>query len=356
MSKRAQIVLLRAGADPDEVARALMALGLWTARVSHGQRVAFVLKPPSPPVEQGRLLEVPGVEEVLSSSSEHPLVDAHPSVVVAGGRRIGGEAPPVLMAGPCSVESREQIHDVAAVVASHGAAFLRGSVFKPRTSPYRFQGVGAEGLPWLREAADAHGLAVVTEAVSEADVEPVSEVADLIQVGSRTMHSPGLLRRVGAAGKPVLLKRGLSATVVEWLLAAETCLLHGAPAVVLCERGVRGFDDATRNLLDVAAVALIRKEYGLPVVVDPSHAAGRRDLVLPLARAALAAGASGLLVEVHPAPGLARSDGPQALLPAELEGLVRMEGSANGDERELFEGAPKRAGSPRETVRAESGL
>lgn len=349
MSERAQIVLLRGDADAADVARALTSLGLWTTRVSHGPRVAFVVRPPSPPIERERLLEVPGVAEVLLSSSEHPLVDAHPSVVVAGGRSLGGEGAPVLMAGPCSVESREQIHEVAALVASYGASFLRGSVVKPRTSPYSFQGHGMGALPWLREAADAHGLAVVTEAVSEADVEPVSEVTDLIQIGSRTMHSPGLLRRVGAAGKPVLLKRGLSATVVEWLLAAETCLLHGAPAVVLCERGVRGFDSATRNLLDVAAVALIRKEYGLPVVVDPSHAAGRRDLVVPLAHAALAAGASGLLVEVHPAPGLARSDGPQALLPADLAELMRLapRGTAGVPADE-----PARAGSGRETVSA----
>ncbi len=322
MSARPRIVLLHDHADPQGVASALSEIGLWTTKVSHRARAAFVILPPSPPVERERLLAIEGVLEVLSSASEHPLLDAHPAVVVAAGRRIGRDASPVLMAGPCSVESRQQVLDTAAVVASSGGSFLRGSAFKPRTSPYSFQGSGAAGLGWLKDAADAYGLGVVTEAVSEPDVEPVAEVADLLQVGSRTMHSPGLLRRVAAAGKPVLLKRGMAATLVEWLLAAETCLLHGAPAVLLCERGVRSFDGSARNLLDVAAVALMRMEYGLPVIADPSHAAGRRDLVVPLAKAALAAGAAGLLVEVHLAPGRARSDGPQALSPEDLRELM----------------------------------
>jgi 3-deoxy-7-phosphoheptulonate synthase len=220
------------------------------------------------------------------------------------------------------VESREQALEVAEQVAAAGAGFLRGGAFKPRTSPYAFAGHGEAALGWLKEAAERFGLGVVTEAVTEADVKVVAERADVLQVGSRSMHSPGLLRAAGRAGRPVLLKRGMSATVEEWLLAAERLLLEGAPGVILCERGVRSFDPTTRNVLDLGAVALLAGVRGLPVIVDPSHAAGRRDLVLPLARAALAAGAAGVLVEVHPRPGEAASDGPQAVRPEELFGLL----------------------------------
>jgi 3-deoxy-7-phosphoheptulonate synthase len=230
---------------------------------------------------------------------------------------------PIWMCGPCSVESEGHARDVAAGVAALGAAFLRGGAFKPRTSPYAFQGVGPAGLAWLRRAADAHGLKVVTEALGEADVPAVAEHADMIQVGSRNMHNYALLKAIGRTGRPVLLKRGMAATVEEWLLSGEYLLLSGASGVVFCERGIRSFDPATRNLLDLGAVALLSHALRLPVVVDPSHAAGRRDLILPMARAALAAGAAGVMIETHDDPARALSDGPQALRLAELAAVVR---------------------------------
>jgi 3-deoxy-7-phosphoheptulonate synthase len=235
---------------------------------------------------------------------------------------VGGGASPVLMAGPCSVESEAQIEGIARTLAPLGVRLLRGGAYKPRSSPYAFQGHGEVALGWLRRAASAHGMGVVTEAMSPEDVPMVAEMADLIQVGSRNMQNYALLRSIGRSSRPVLLKRGMVATIEEWLLAGEYCLYHGAKAVIFCERGVRGFDPATRNLLDLGAVALLAAVHRQPVVVDPSHAAGRRDLVIPMARAALAAGASGVLVEVHPDPGAALSDGPQAVAPEALAALA----------------------------------
>lgn len=308
------IISLTDGADPGEVRAALTELGLWVSEFT-GERgsTQFLVRPHSGSVDRDALLAVRGVADVSEPPSAHPLVDAQPSVVDVSSVRIGGDAPPVLMAGPCSVESEDQIHTVARRLAELGATFLRGGAFKPRTSPYDFQGVGREALGWMREAADAHGLRVVTEAMSESTMDAVADVADLIQIGSRNMHSTPLLQAAGRTGRPVLVKRGMAATVEEWLAAGEYCLDAGAPAVVFCERGIRSFDDRTRNLLDLASVALLRHVHGVPVVVDPSHGLGRRDLVLPLSRAALAAGAAGLLIEVHPSPGTALSDGPQAV-------------------------------------------
>jgi 3-deoxy-7-phosphoheptulonate synthase len=256
-----------------------------------------------------------GVADVLEPASPHPLLDARAglSVRVAPRVRIGGGAQPVWMAGPCCVESEEQIHAAAAAVAQAGGRLLRGGAWKPRTSPYAFQGHGHEALRWLRQAADANGLGVVTEVLGEADVDAVAAAADLIQIGSRNMQNFALLRAVAETRRPVLLKRGRSATLAEWRAATEHLLKAGADGVVLCERGIAGIDPETRNTLDLGAVAVLKHSYGLPVVVDPSHAAGRRDLIAPLARAALAAGADGLLIECHPDPASARSDGPQAL-------------------------------------------
>ena len=308
------IITLTTDADVDLVRDRLVDLGLWTHeyRGEHGI-TQFLVRPHSGRVERSAVLAITGVADASETTSQHPLVDAHPSRVDIGGIAVGGGADPVLMAGPCSVESEDQVHTVARRLADLGATFLRGGAFKPRTSPYDFQGLGREALAWMREAADAHGLRVVTEALSESMMEDVAEVADLIQIGSRNMHSTPLLQAAGRTGRPVLVKRGMAATVEEWLAAGEYCLDAGAPAVVFCERGIRSFDDQTRNLLDLASVALLRHVYKLPVIVDPSHGLGRRDLVLPLSRAALAAGASGLLVEVHPRPGAALSDGPQAV-------------------------------------------
>jgi 3-deoxy-7-phosphoheptulonate synthase len=271
------------------------------------------------PREQVAALD--GVVAIFGADSLHPLVDAMPRTVVVGGVRIGPREAPVLVAGPCSVESEEQIHRLAAAVRARGAVALRGGAWKPRTSPRGFQGHGSPALSWLVDAGRAHGLAVVTEVVSERDVDAVGAAVDMLQVGARTMHSGALLKAIGAARKPVLLKRAFSATLEEWLLAGEALLLHGAPGVVFCERGVRGPEGGTRNVLDVGAVAVLAAVHGLPVVVDPSHAAGRRDVVLPLARAGLAAGACGVVIEVHDRPGEALSDAPQALDPEDLAAL-----------------------------------
>lgn len=219
----------------------------------------------------------------------------------------------IVIAGPCSVESREQVTQTAFAVRRLGASMLRGGAYKPRTSPYDFQGLGVEGLKLLRDAGDAAGMPVVTEVMSEDDVDVVAEYADMVQVGARNMQNFALLRKLGRVDKPVLLKRGPSATVKEWLLAAEYILHGGNPDVVLCERGIKSFDSSLRNTLDLAAVALVKELTHLPVIVDPSHATGRRSIVGTCARAALAIGADGVIVEVHPDPDNAWSDGAQSL-------------------------------------------
>ena len=267
------------------------------------------------------LLKIDGVQDILTKPSVHPLLDAvNADTDTLEGYRLDGSQP-LLFAGPCSVEDETRIHRIAKDVASVGAQFLRGGAFKPRTSPYEFNGLGADALRWLRSAADAHQLKVVTEVLSERDVELVTANADVLQIGSRNMQNFALLRTVGEMKKPVLLKRGRAATVHEWVLAGEHCMAAGAPLVVFCERGVRGFDSQMRNLLDLGSVAVLRHEYNLPVIVDPSHATGRRDLIGPLSNAAFAAGASGVMVEYHPEPEFARSDAAQAI---DLERLHRI--------------------------------
>lgn len=250
--------------------------------------------------------------------------DARPDgtvVALPNGAAFGGDEV-VICAGPCSVESREQLHATAAAVSSSGANVLRGGAFKPRTSPYAFQGLGADALKMLREAADQFGMAVVTEVLDPRDVALVGAHADMLQIGARNMQNFSLLREVGESRKPVLLKRGMSATIDEWLMAAEYLLVAGNPNVVLCERGVRSFDNATRNLLDVAAVPLLHSLTHLPVIVDPSHGTGVAKLVTPMALAAMAAGADGLLIEVHPHPPAAASDGQQSLTFDEFEAFM----------------------------------
>jgi 3-deoxy-7-phosphoheptulonate synthase len=233
-----------------------------------------------------------------------------------------GDEVVAICAGPCSVESAEQIDSTARAVAARGANVLRGGAFKPRTSPYAFQGLGADALKLLREAADRYGLAVVTEVLDPREVPLVCEYADMLQIGARNMQNFSLLREAGESRKPVLLKRGLSATIEEWLMAAEYLLVAGNSNVVLCERGIRSFDRTTRNLLDIAAVPLLHSLTHLPVIVDPSHGTGVARLVQPMALAALAAGADGLLVEVHPDPPSAASDGPQSLTFEQFESLM----------------------------------
>ncbi len=250
--------------------------------------------------------------------------DARPQgtvVELPNGAGFGG-AEIAVCAGPCSVESHEQVNATASAVAARGANVLRGGAFKPRTSPYSFQGLGADALKMLRDAADAHGMAVVTEVLDPRDVALVAQHADMLQIGARNIQNFSLLREAGESGKPVLLKRGMSATIDEWLMAAEYLLVAGNPNVVLCERGVRSFDNATRNLLDVAAVPLLHTLTHLPVIVDPSHGTGVAKLVSPMALAAVAAGADGLLIEVHPHPPSAVSDGQQSLTFGQFEALM----------------------------------
>jgi 3-deoxy-7-phosphoheptulonate synthase len=242
-------------------------------------------------------------------------------VRLPNGASFGGDVV-AICAGPCSVESREQVEATAKSVASRGANVLRGGAFKPRTSPYAFQGLGAEGLKMLRDAADRFGMAVVTEVLDPRDIELVCGYADMLQIGARNMQNFSLLREAGESGKPVLLKRGISATIEEWLMAAEYLLVAGNADVVLCERGIRSFDNATRNLLDIAAVPVLHGLTHLPVIVDPSHGTGIARLVGPMALAAIAAGADGLLIEVHPDPASAASDGQQSLTFQQFEALM----------------------------------
>jgi len=234
------------------------------------------------------------------------------SVIRAGGVEIGG-GDFVVMAGPCAVESEQQLLRTAEAVAAAGARLLRGGAYKPRSSPYSFQGLGIEGLKLLRKAREETGLAIVTEVMSEEDVEVIAEYADLMQVGTRSMENYALLERLGGCGRPVLLKRGMTATLEELLRSAQVIALNGNPQIVLCERGIRTFETATRNTLDIAAVPVLKAVSRLPVIVDPSHAAGVRCLVPVLSRTAVVAGADGLLVEVHPSPDQALSDGAQSL-------------------------------------------
>jgi 3-deoxy-7-phosphoheptulonate synthase len=241
--------------------------------------------------------------------------------VRVGGVEIGGDRV-VVMAGPCSVENRDQIERSAEVVAAAGASVLRGGAFKPRSSPYSFQGLGEEGLRLMREAADRRGLLVVSEVMDGSQISLVAQYADILQVGARNMQNFNLLRELGKLRKPVLLKRGISATIEELLLSAEYILAGGNYDVVLCERGIRTFETYTRNTMDISAIPVVKKLSHLPIMADPSHGTGRRDKVAPMARAAVAAGADGLLVEVHPDPDRALSDGAQSLKPEQFEELM----------------------------------
>jgi 3-deoxy-7-phosphoheptulonate synthase len=257
----------------------------------------------------------PQVESVLRVQKRYKLVsrEAHPedTVVTVRGSRIGGGAPFCMMAGPCSVESEDQILQTADFVRSQGATVLRGGAFKPRTSPYEFQGLGEAGLKLLAKARERTGLAVITEVLAEKDVELVASYADILQIGARNAQNFALLTAAARTGKPVLLKRGLSMKIEEWFLAAEYILAAGNPQVLLCERGIRTFETYTRNTLDLSAVAIAKKETHLPVIVDPSQGCGRADLVIEMCKGAVAMGADGLLVEVHPNPAEALSDGQQ---------------------------------------------
>jgi len=272
------------------------------------------------------LRAAPGVADVIQISHPFKLVSRQlrkeHTVVDVGNKKIGNGSL-VIIAGPCSVESREQLLETARAVKASGADMLRGGAYKPRTSPYDFQGLGVEALRFLEEASKETGLPIVTEVMSEADVEVVAEYAHMLQVGARNMQNFSLLRRLATVKKPILLKRGPSATVKEWLLAAEYLLAGGNHDVVLCERGIKTFETATRNTLDLAAVALVKELSHLPVLADPSHGTGLRSLIAPMSKAAAAVGADGLIVEVHPCPERALSDGPQSLDLPGFENLMK---------------------------------
>lgn len=265
------------------------------------------------------------VEKVLRILKPYKLVSRdfrkEDTVITVRGQKIGGSAL-ALFAGPCSVEGRDMMVGIAGKVAASGATFLRGGAFKPRTSPYAFQGLGEEGLKYLAEARDATGLPVATELMDPRDIDLVARYADVIQIGARNMQNFRLLTEVGKLDKPVILKRGLSATIVEWLMSAEYIASEGNQRIILCERGIRTYEQATRNTFDVSAIPVVKDLSHLPVIADPSHAAGKMSLVEPLSAAAIAAGADGLMVEVHGHPETALSDGPQSLRPDAFHDMV----------------------------------
>ena len=326
------VIVVREDASTDERAEVMRLLsaqaghaGVTTAHTRAGHVVCAPACASSAKLIH-QLTALRAVERVVPVAAPYPLASRElvpdRTVVTVGDVRIGaGE--PVIIAGPCSVESAEQIAEAARAARDAGARLLRGGAFKPRTSPYAFQGLGLPGVELLARAGAAAGLPVVTEVMEPGMVPALAELVDVLQVGSRNMQNFPLLRAVGRSGRPVLLKRGFAATIEEWLLAAEYILAEGNPDVILCERGVRGFDPATRNLLDLACVPLLRALTHLPVIVDPSHATGRRDLVAPMSVAAIAAGADGLIIEMHPRPDEALSDREQTIDPETLARLVR---------------------------------
>ncbi len=268
----------------------------------------------------------PGVEKAVRISAPYKFVSREfkkeHSAIKVNGIEVGG-AEFIVMAGPCSVESEKQIMETAEGVAEAGAKMLRGGAFKPRTSPYDFQGLELEGLKLLRKARQATGLAIITEIMSDRDVDLVAEYADIMQVGARNMQNFALLKTLGGCGRPVLLKRGMSSTIKELLMSAEYIVAHGNPNVILCERGIRTFETATRNTCDIAAIPVLNELTHLPVILDPSHATGKRSLVPALARAAVAIGADGMMVEVHPCPEKAVSDGAQSLTLAQFQNMMK---------------------------------
>jgi 3-deoxy-7-phosphoheptulonate synthase len=324
------LVVMKAHASEEQVravCQRIESLGYRAHPIPGAQRTAIGITGNQGAMEQGTLGEMPGVQEVIVVSKPYKLVsrDVKDEQTVVrfpesdgsfGGRDLG------IIAGPCSIESREQAFTIAEQVAKAGARFFRGGAYKPRTSPYAFQGLGEKGLQILAEIRDRFGLRIVTEALDNESLDLVADYGDVIQIGARNMQNFSLLKKAGRLRKPVLLKRGMSATLEEFLMAAEYILSEGNYEVILCERGVRTFADHTRNTLDLSIVPAVQKLSHLPIIVDPSHGTGKRDKVLPLSRAAVAVGADGLLVEVHHDPDHALSDGIQAIVPDEFLQLM----------------------------------
>ena len=323
------LVVMKHGAtsaEIDAVVAAIEEMGYEARPMPGAQRTAVGLVGNDGRVDSSRISALSGVAQVIHVTQPYKQVSRewrpeNTIVTIAPGVEVGGSEV-VIMAGPCSVESEAQIVLAAQQVKAAGASCLRGGAFKPRSSPYSFQGLGEVGLKYLATAKRETGLAIVTEAMDEAGAELVAEYADCIQIGARNMQNYSLLKFVGTLGKPVLLKRGLAATINDLLLSAEYVLANGNENVILCERGVRTFDPATRNMFDLTAIPIVQQLSHLPIVADPSHGTGIRDKVLPMARAAVAAGANGVLVEVHPNPERALSDGAQSLYPEQFAQLV----------------------------------
>ncbi|HEV2425686.1 MAG TPA: 3-deoxy-7-phosphoheptulonate synthase [Terriglobia bacterium] len=327
------LVVMKPGATEEDVAqvcRKIESMGFRPHPMPGALRTAIGITGNSGPLETAEFESLPGVAEAIPVSKPYKLVSrelkSENSLIAIGppeaGVTIGGSELAII-AGPCAVEGRDQIFAAAERVQRAGARLLRGGAFKPRTSPYAFQGMGEEGLKLLAEVRREFGLMIVTETIDPENCDLVEQYADVLQVGARNMQNFSLLKRVGRSKKPVLLKRGLSATLEEFLMAAEYILAEGNYNVILCERGVRTFADHTRNTLDLSVIPAVKAASHLPIIVDPSHGTGRRDKVLPLARAAVAVGADGLIVEVHPDADHARSDGYQSLYPDQFEELMR---------------------------------
>jgi 3-deoxy-7-phosphoheptulonate synthase len=324
------LIVMRHGAPEEDVRRVVATIeemGYQARPMPGKQRTTVGLVGNDGRVDGSRLEALSGVQEIIHVTKPYKQVSREwkpDSTVIRlpGGLSVGGDEV-IVMAGPCSVESERQILDAARAVREAGATVLRAGAFKPRSSPYSFQGLGRAGLKLLARAREETGLLIVTEAMDGESMDWVAEVADIIQIGARNMQNYSLLKHAGRAGKPILLKRGLSATIQELLLSAEYILAEGNPNVILCERGVRGFDPATRNLLDLSAIPVVHGLSHLPIIADPSHGTGHRDMVIPMARAAVAAGADGLLVEVHPSPDRALSDGAQSLYPEQFDRMMK---------------------------------
>ena len=323
------LVVMSKGATAEDVQAVVDAIeqrGCIARPIPGGERVAICVLHNEGPVDAAMFLQLRGVKEAIPVTRQYKLVSresqAWDTVVEVGGVKIGN-GHLTMIAGPCAVESEMQALTIARAVKKAGAQIFRGGAFKPRTSPYAFQGLGEDGLKILAKVREETGMPVITEAIDHEVFDLVEEYADIIQVGARNMQNFSLLRRAGKASKPVVVKRGMAATIEEWLMAAEYVMEGGNDQVILCERGVRTFAHHSRNTLDLSAVPVVRQESHLPIIVDPSHAAGRRDQVIPLSRAAVAVGCHGLMVEVHHAPETALSDGAQSLYPAQFAELCR---------------------------------
>ena len=322
------VVIMNADATQEDIEGVIHAIeekGL-AAKVMEGarQKIVGVIG------DKTRLADAPidamhGVETTVAISKSYKLASREfhpaPTIIEVGGVQIGGGAP-VVMAGPCAVESRSQLMETAEIIKAGGAQFLRGGAYKPRTSPYAFQGLEEEGLKYLAEAREKTGLGIVTEVTVVEAVETVAQYADILQIGARNMQNFGLLKAVGRAKRPVMLKRGLAATIDEWLNAAEYIMNEGNPNVILCERGIRTYETYTRNTFDISAIAAIKHLSHLPIIADPSHGTGKWRMIKPMSLASIAAGADGLIIEVHPSPARALSDGPQSLTPENYHDLM----------------------------------